>query len=67
MTAVSPAMTWTARKARNAGAVEPTSSPRMRLAMVIGGSLLRCPISISSITTYEDYLIGCIAWTEGLK
>jgi hypothetical protein len=40
MTAVRPAMTWTARMARKAGAVEPTWSLRMRLAVVIGGSLL---------------------------
>ena len=40
MTAVTPAMTWTARIARKAGAVEPTSSPRMRLAVAIGSSPL---------------------------
>jgi hypothetical protein len=35
-TAVAPARTWMARKARNTGAVEPTSVPRMRLAASMG-------------------------------
>ena len=39
MTAVRPARTWTARTARKAGAVEPTSSPRMRLVVTIGAHL----------------------------
>src|SRR5689334_13326665 len=39
MTAVRPARTWTARTARKAGAVEPTSSPRTRPAVTIGAHL----------------------------
>ena len=46
-TAVSPAMTCTARKARNTGAVEPTWSPRMRLAVTrpVAPSMSECSLS----------------------
>ena len=52
MTAVRPATTWMTRMARKAGAVEPTWSPRTRLAVAIGSFPLKCPVSICRVATY---------------
>src|SRR5689334_1760545 len=41
--AVSPPTTWTARTAGKTGAVKPTSTPRIRLAVAIGDSLSCSP------------------------
>src|SRR6266567_878387 len=53
-TAVSPARTWTARKVRKTGAVEPTCSPRILLADAIPST----PSAICSNATYETTLVG---------
>src|SRR5262249_19311297 len=61
ITAVSPASTCTARKARNAGAVEPTWSPTIRAAATMSTGLQPLDAAICSNATHKAaYAVDCL-------
>src|SRR5262249_42371620 len=61
ITAVSPASTCTARKARNAGAVEPTWPPTIRAAATMSTGLQPLDAAICSNATYKAaYAVDCL-------